>query len=115
MNLMKARPGWDFSRHHERQFGGCSNRAGLHNGSRYTARVALFPQLKNRVCQLTLASLVHQLRGRNRSVGTHAHVERAGTVETESTRGVFELKRTHAEIRQNTGGRRQSAGLVKLC
>ena len=42
MNVVGARPGGDSSRHHLRQFGGGSNRAGLHNRSRNTARLALF-------------------------------------------------------------------------
>src|SRR5258708_7527632 len=109
MNVVEARPGGDRSRHHLRQFGGCTNRTGLHNGSRYTARVALFPQLENQVSQLPLRSPVDELLSGGVAGRVHPHIEWTGNIETEAARCIFQLRGAEAEVSQQAVRRRKSA------
>ena len=98
MNVVEARPGGDSSRHHLRQFGGGSNRAGLHNRSRNTARLALFSKLENQIGQISFLHPVHQPLGRQVGVRTHSHVQRPLPTQAEPASGVFELQRAHPEV-----------------
>jgi hypothetical protein len=113
MKMVKARPGGDSSRHHLRQFGGCTNRTGLHKGSRYAARVALFPKTVNKISQVTLRTVIHNRFCRRFALRVHAHIERAWQTETESSRGILKLHRAQAEIGHYAIRGRQAARRVQ--
>src|SRR5205823_9271715 len=83
------------------QVAGGAQRPPLHDEARDPRRPPLFTEPPDQPRQLTLRQLVGQLRGGDRIVRVHAHVEWALTAEAEAAGGVIELHGGDAEVEEH--------------